>query len=93
MYVNKTHLQGPHASLYLPELFCEVPLLPAMFIFYDTILSVILLLMKEKMSHIKSVCAKTTQHTCEIHSVSDWPVISQLQRGTTILDTLIHTWY
>jgi len=30
--------------------------------------------MKEKMSHIKSICAKTTQHTCEIiDSVSDWP--------------------
>jgi len=93
MYVNKTHLQGPHVSHHLLELFREVPLLPVMFIFYDTNLSVILLLMKEKMSHIKSVCAKTMQHTCEIQSVSDWPVISQLQRGTTILDTLIHTWY
>ena len=73
MYVNKTHLQGPHVCLHLLELFRELPPLPAMSIFYDPNLGVILLLMKGKMSHIKSLKY--------IDSVTDWPRNFPVEKG------------
>ena len=70
MYVHKTHLQGPHVGLHHPQFLGEVPLLPAMSIFQSLNQSLILLLMIEKMSHIMSVCAKTTLFTSKIHRFS-----------------------
>jgi len=71
MFGTKLTFRARMSSFYLLQLFHEVPLLPAMTFFYDPNFSLILLLIKENMSHIMSVCAKTTQHTCDI--VSDWP--------------------
>ena len=70
MYVGKTHLQGPHVVLRYPVSIRKGSLFPAISIIKRLHLSLIILLMKEKMSHSRLMCVKTTPHKYEIYRFS-----------------------